>query len=363
MTEHLDDARGDAGRGGDPSRRRFIGTVGGASLGGVLAGCGESPPTTGTTESAESGLTPTMEGYTARTDTATSTDRDETSPFGDFEVVDGHVHILARRAYGRGTLVADEMVAWMDDHGIDRAVLLPLESPTSFEVLSPTWWNLDQAAAHPDRLIPFGVIDPRIVVWGRQLLEDRIATWVEEGARGFGEFKVNLPVDEKRMRIVYQNCGYHGLPIVVHMDDVRATDDPGLPGLELILHDYPHVDFIMHGPGWWANIDGTATRKDMGRYPDGEVTEPGAVERLLSDYDNVYASIDSGSGWNALSRDVEYAQSLLETHHEQIVYGTDKIYEGQEIGQFALMDTFDLPEAAWQNILSANLLDLLADPP
>lgn len=328
----------------DSSRRRFLGAVGVGSLGSLLAGCGES------------GDDPGGEGSP---DDRAPVGGGQSDPFGDFDVIDGHVHLTARNAYGRETLDADGMIDWMDRYGIDQTVVLPLVSPTSFEVLSPTWWTNEQCAQYPDRLIPWGVVDPRIVVWGRDLLENRIETWVREGVRGFGEYKVNLPVDDSLMRNVYGICGQFDLPMVVHMDDVRATDEIGLPGLESMLQAYPNVDFIMHGPGWWANIDGDASQSEMGSYPSRPVGAPGAVERLLTDYGNVYASIDSGSGWNGLSRDVDYAQSLLEDHHEQIIFGTDKIYEGQDIGQFNLLDTFDLPDAAWRNIFSENLSDLM----
>jgi hypothetical protein len=58
--------------------------------------------------------------------------------------------------------------------------------------------------------------------------------------------------------------------------------------------------------------------------------EPGGrCDELLGTYDNLYADISMGSGFNAITRDVEYSQGFLERHHEKLLFGTDYLYPGQ----------------------------------
>jgi uncharacterized protein len=66
----------------------------------------------------------------------------------------------------RPELTEDEMPRWMDAHGLEQVVLLPLESPESSAVYILTRDMIAAARRHPDRFIPFGVIDTRMAVRG-----------------------------------------------------------------------------------------------------------------------------------------------------------------------------------------------------
>jgi hypothetical protein len=277
----------------------------------------------------------------------------------DPTLVDAHAHIFPIEPYwGPGQTDLDELVEQLDRHGVDRAVILAEEqTEKGFKV--PSWWVLEQCERYPDRLIPFLAIEPRMRP-GRETVEDLIDLYLDGGARGFGELKVGLPVDHEKMRMVYEICEDRGVPILIHLDDHHAADEPGLPGLERMLRAYPDLDFIMHAHGWWAHVSADATLDEMGfGYQDGPVVRGGRCDALLAEYDNCYADF-SPSGFNAFLRDLEYAQEFLERHHDSLLFGTDaSYYPGQPIGHFGFFERFDLPASAWEDVRFRNFESLV----
>jgi len=277
----------------------------------------------------------------------------------DPTLYDGHSHIFpVDPNWGPGQTDLDELVAQLDVHGVDRAAILAEEqTEKAFKV--PSWWILEQAERYPDRLIPFCAIEPRMEP-GPETMADFVDTYVDGGARGFGELKVELPVDHERMQAVYDICEERGLPLVMHISERHAADDPGLPGLERMLRQYPDLDFVMHAHGWWAHISADATREEMEWYAEGPVELGGRCDELLGEYDNCYADF-SPSGFNAFLRDLEYAQAFLERHHDSLVFGTDASYLPDDtIPHFGMFKRFDLPTEAWENIRFRNLDRILA---
>ena len=128
----------------------------------------------------------------------------------------------------------------MDEHNVAKAVVLPLVSPESSSYLNLTEQALDAAKRFPDRLIPFCCIDPRTsYTGGRAGLRAMLKEYVDQGAKGFGEHKAGLPIDHPKMMALYEVCDDLKLPVLFHMDNLRGTDVPGLPGLERVLKAFP----------------------------------------------------------------------------------------------------------------------------
>ncbi|WP_394739474.1 amidohydrolase family protein [Natronococcus roseus] len=281
---------------------------------------------------------------------------------GDLEdesLVDAHCHLIPEEVLGREPLFADDLVAWMDDNGIDRAVVLALDSPESYPVLASSPWILEQVEPYPERLLPFCTIDPRTLVYGEDAAEELLERYVERGARGFGELKAGVPIDDARLERIYELCADYELPILFHTDEKALMDEVGLPGLEDVVASFPEVDFLAHAHGWWAHVAADVEEADLGEYPDGEIDEPGRVPELLERYDNLYGDLSGISGWNALTRDPAFGQAFLETHSEQLIFGTDYIYPGQEVPQLELFERFDLGRSAREAIQYRNLEDVL----
>jgi uncharacterized protein len=273
--------------------------------------------------------------------------------------LDVHTH-LGTTWNGDSPLTAEALLRWMDDHDVAKAVVLPLVSPESSSYLNLTERAIDAARAHPGRLIPFCCIDPRTSYrGGRASLRAMLKAYVEQGAKGFGEHKAGLPIDDRRMMALYEVCDDLELPVLFHCDDQRGTDAPGLPGLERVLTAFPKVNFIGHGPGFWASISGNATAKDLGGYPNGHVVPGGALDRLFDTHTNLWGDLSADSGANAVGRDRDFGRSFLLRRANRLLFGTDYLKPGQPVPQFDLLARFDLPQEVEAKIYRRNAIRLL----
>jgi hypothetical protein len=189
----------------------------------------------------------------------------------------------------------------------------------------------------------------------RSLIEE----YLERGAKGFGEVKIGLPITDERLQRLWAICNDLELPVLLHIDGERCTDDARLSGLEAMVKAYPKARFIGHAPGFWGAISGDFRDEDRTAYPTGPVTPGGAVERLLTSYPNLYADISAGSGHTALTRDREYGQGFMERCSDKLLFATDYLMKGQEVPQFQLMDEVELSAAAREAISRGNARRLL----
>jgi predicted TIM-barrel fold metal-dependent hydrolase len=273
--------------------------------------------------------------------------------------IDIHTHI--GRTWNEGAALTPEALArWMDEHNVARAVVLPLVSPESSSYLNLTEQALSAAKRFPDRLIPFCCIDPRTsYTGGRAGLRAMLKEYVDQGAKGFGEHKAGLPIDHAKMMNLYEVCDDLKLPVLFHMDNIRGTDSPGLPGLERVLKTFPMVNFLGHGPGFWASISGDVVEKDLGGYPTGPVKPGGALDRLFDHYPNLWGDLSAGSGAGALSRDRAFARSFLVRRAERLLFGTDYLRPGQSVPQFEVLASIPLPAQARAKIERDNAIRLL----
>lgn len=274
-------------------------------------------------------------------------------------IVDAHTHIGHVR-FDSLPVTPERLVEYMDDHGIDRSIVFPLESPGGSAHYVETKDVLEAAAAYPDRIVPFGSVDPGMQLHhGEERWRAIMERHVDRGIRGFGELKANYPIDHERMRMIYRFCDDYDLPVLIHIDGEFCMDEKELPGLERMLREFPDVDFILHAPGWWIHISADVSEDGMTSYPDRSVEPGGRCDELLGEYDNCYADFSMGSGFNALTRDEEYGQTFLERHHEKLIFGSDYLFPGQTVPQFGFFEKFDLTDDQWANIWHRNVERLL----
>lgn len=294
-------------------------------------------------------------------------------PAGEF--VDMHVHLgQVWNTYGEMTV--DRMLHWMDDNSVSQAIVLPLISPESSSYPLTTDFVLEQTKGHRDRLIPFCSIDPRTSYSGirpannpkapadkHRGLVEMLKRYVDRGVKGFGEHKPGVKVDDPRNMAIYRACGELGLPVLFHMDNERNTDVPGLPGLEKALKENPQTKFVGHGPGWWASISGGLKQDDMAGYPVGATKPGGAMDALMEKYPNIYGEMSAGSGAGAIKRDSKFYRDFVIRRADRIMFGTDYLYPGQEVPQFALVKQLNLPASVQAKVFRDNARKLLGLKP
>ena len=277
---------------------------------------------------------------------------------------DIHVH-LAQPWYGEkhGPVTAKHLLHWMDANRIERAAVLPLVSPESFWYPITTDYVLRETLEHRDRLVPFCAIDPRALsthLTQKQQVVDMLTRYRDAGARGFGEHKPALAIDDDNSMRLYEACSELRLPVLFHLDNKANMDKPGLPGLARALTSFPELPFIGHGKGWWASIAGGLQQADLHvGYPKGPVAPGGAIDKLMSQHKNLYGDLSS-SGAHAMLRDPDFGREFLLRRADQLLFGTDYYDLTQrDFQQFQLRDTFQLPQETERKIFYENAERLL----
>lgn len=271
------------------------------------------------------------------------------------QLVDSHVHcgIMFREAYpDQVPLTPHQLVDRMNRQGISHSVLLPLESPEGSWGYLLTEDVLRARDLYPERLIACVAADPRYPKAVQQI--EHFVT--RHGCKGFGELVDGLAFDDARHRAIYDVCDALRLPLVFEINHDLCYDQVGLPALETCLNDYPHIRWVGHGPGFWAAISGD----DDGQagYPTRPIVPGGAVDRLLTEYDNLYADLSAGSGYNAMTRDPDYTTGFLARHWRKLMFGTDYLAPGQSQPQVPWFRGLELPEEQRLAIGCGNAIQL-----
>jgi len=271
-------------------------------------------------------------------------------------MIDFHVHIgnLYREEYPKRTaLSVHQLIDRMNREGIEISVLLPLESPEG----SWGYFLTEEAVAardiYPERLIAFACVDPRY---------PRAAAFIDHfvnrhGCKGFGEHVNGLAFDDPLNKTIYAKCDEHGLPLVFEINPGLCYDEVGLPRLETCLKEFRNVKWVGHGPSFWAAISGDDDGK--GGYPKRPIKPRGALDRLFSEYENLYADLSAGSGYNAMTRDPEFAAGFIARHWRRLLWGTDYMGHGQPLPQVEWLANLDVPAEIREAVGRGNACRLL----
>lgn len=277
--------------------------------------------------------------------------------------IDIHTHFGQQWSH-RDPLSPEDLLRWMDTNHIEKAVVLPLLSPEAWDYVITPEYVLEKSKPHRDRLIPFCHIDPRtLYLNGLKPKVDMLKRYVDAGAKGFGEHKPGVAMDDPRNLDVFAACAEVGLPVLFHIDNDRNMDQPGLPGLAKALESFPNLPFIGHANGFWASITGDATQAQFGEYPKGKVTPGGAIDTLMDRFPNLYGDLSAGSGANAILRDMDFGKEFLIRRADRLMFGTDYLMPNQPVPQISLYNEIDLPEDVQQKIFRGNALRVLGMGP
>ena len=155
-------------------------------------------------------------------------------------MIDFHAH-LGKVMYGYPALTVEKLLRFMDTHGIEKSVILPLINPEEEDYYYTTEQALEDCARHPDRLIPFANIDPRRGSNDSHYdFYPLLKEYADRGCRGFGEILANLPTNDIRMKNIYQACGRLNFPVVFdfRLGTTGVIEPVGLPYLEECLKNF-----------------------------------------------------------------------------------------------------------------------------
>jgi predicted TIM-barrel fold metal-dependent hydrolase len=268
--------------------------------------------------------------------------------------IDIHVHAAMprhpklTRANGSHYPTPERMVAMMDAHGIDKAVLMSTVSPACRYTVVTAEETTAIAALYPDRFIPFGNVDPRWLTNDANADFNRLfEAFREMGCKGLGEYIPNLPFDHPLNMNLFRQVEKSGFPLTFHIapqagGTYGCIDDVGLPRLEKVLQAFPRLVFLAHSQCFWAEIstDVIQNGQRVG-YPTGPVT-PGRVVELMRRYPSLWGDLSANSGYNAISRDPAFGYAFLEEFQDRLCWGTDIANDPQTlpiVDYFREMDT------------------------
>lgn len=264
-------------------------------------------------------------------------------------LIDIHTHATLYKVIplrdGRYFITPGELVATMDQAGIDMAVVLPLVSPSQREVLISSEEVLEICARHPGRLIPFCNLDPRQDLYTTQSDFTRyLDIYKAHGCKGIGEVTVNLPFDDPLVWNLFQHIEASGLPLIFHVAPqvggyYGLVDELHLPRLEKTLRRFPELPFLGHSQPFWAEISADVTDENRNGYPPGPVVPGGRVPELMRKYPNLHGDLSAGSGFNAISRDPAFGYRFLEEFQDRLLFGTDLLSPGQKLPQVEYLNS------------------------
>ncbi len=290
--------------------------------------------------------------------------------------IDSHQHVFWH-GHDDADLVAD-----MDEHGIDLAWLLSWEVPPEEDepiyhgALNPVHMRADGTRGgiplsdlliardrHSHRFV-LGYCPPPRLPNAPAVFE--VAHGIH-GVRVCGEWKYRMLIDDPRCLELFRTAGRLGCPVVLHLD-VPYLHDPRtgrlayqpswyggtVENLERALVACPETTFIGHAPGFWREISGDADQ-DPAVYPTGPVVPGGRLHGLFERNPNLYADLSAGSALGALKRDRDHARELLCRFADRLLFGRD--FYGGELLEF--LDSLDLPLYVRRAIDSENALRLV----
>lgn len=196
-------------------------------------------------------------------------------------VLDAHNHLGFAGQLEDRVFLAEDLVAHMDDAGVARACIFPFYSFRDWE--ESIGYILEAAQRYPDRLVPFGMVNP----WRRNevealepLLRDGKLKGLKLHPYGHG---YNLDMYHLTDPI-FAMCGKYGIPIVSH----GLGDNPwtSVWGFAAMAERFPNVPLVMfHAGHMWAVWQAIAAAK---RYPNLYLGTTCLTTREVRDvYENV----------------------------------------------------------------------------
>ena len=226
---------------------------------------------------------------------------------------------------------------------IEKGFILPIVSPDCRGYVQSNEEMEYIATTHPESFFWFCNVDPRMGDNTNQSdLSEIINYYKQRGAKGVGEVTANMYIDDPLMDNLFYHCSLCNMPVTIHLAPKKyggygIVDDLRLPKLEKLLKKYPNLKVLGHSQCFWSEIGDNVTEENRDGYVKGKVKE-GAVVRLLRQYPNLYCDLSATSGYNALSRDEDFAYRFIEEFGDRLLYGTDLYYPVQETFLAAWLD-------------------------
>lgn len=249
-------------------------------------------------------------------------------------IIDVHAHVLRwpvlrKTNSPRPFMSPEEQIRRMNEKGIDKAVILPLNSAEVAGEHQSMGEVFEIARLYPGRFIPFCDLDVRRADWSTtERFRDVLDQYVAFGARGVGELTSRVYWDDPRLWAMLAAVEALGLPVTFHTSPPEAVtygviDEIGFPRFEKTLQEFPGLHFFGHSASFWSEISGDLTADRKEGYPKTPITPGGTLVRLFRSYPNLCGDLSAGSGLNALTRDPAFTYAFVDEFQDRLLLGLD----------------------------------------
>lgn len=250
-------------------------------------------------------------------------------------IIDIHAHVFAFPKFLKHPdrpdmfMSAEQQIGRMDEKGIDKAVILPINSAEGPAECQSSGEVLHICERFPDRFIPFCDLDPRRTdLTSLAAFQFLLEQHRDLGFKGVGELTARLPFDDPRLQLLLAACEKVGFPVTFHtippeVNSYGVLDELGLPRFEKVLQTFPELKFFAHSTAFWSEISGDLQASQKNTYPATPVQPGGTVPRLFRQYPNLFGDLSAGSGFNALTRDSAHAYEFIDEFQDRLMLGLD----------------------------------------
>jgi predicted TIM-barrel fold metal-dependent hydrolase len=143
-----------------------------------------------------------------------------------------------------------------------------------------------------------------------------------------GEVLPNMEFLDPKMQNLFRHCQNASFPLLFDLSGVKDRaygiyDDCGLPQLRECLESFPDLIFIGHGPAFWSELGALREGESRLSYLRTPIDAEGAVVKLMRDYKNLWVDLSAGSGYYAMTRDIDFTKHFLNEFSDRIMFGTD----------------------------------------
>jgi predicted TIM-barrel fold metal-dependent hydrolase len=251
-------------------------------------------------------------------------------------IIDIHAHVFAFPKFKRGSgttfMSAEQQIAVMNAKGVDKAIILPLnssETPAEHQSIGEVLYICEK---YPGRFIPFCNIDPRLPMRPDLIKAEDFNCILEQcgelGCKGLGEVTARLYWDDPALLLLLEACEKVGFPVTFHtitadVNSYGLIDEIGFPRLEKVLKTFSHLKLFGHSQSFWSEISGGITLQEKNGYPKNPVKPGGRIQELMRRYPGLYGDLSADSGLNALMRDPAHAYEFIDEFQDRLMLGLD----------------------------------------
>lgn len=181
--------------------------------------------------------------------------------------------------------------AQLDEAGIDRAVVLPIDCTTAHGCRVISNEQVARLMEMSDRFIGFASVDPSQLD-APQILERAVGEYGLRGLKLDPALQQFDMADRDRAYPVYQTCSELGIPVLIHCGLSWAPKGRAALAhplqLEQVIHDFPTLAIVIPHFAWpWVNEALMLAIKHRNVYLDTSIiysgTPPESIHHVLAD--------------------------------------------------------------------------------